>query len=79
MFFLPWLEGLGRCGVIPVTWRDTHPPRLGQLEVHFPQLLILAPVFTSHFRGHQNLLTANLFLVLASWPFLVGEFFLSRI
>lgn len=26
--------------------------RLGELETSFPQLLILAPVFTSHFRGH---------------------------
>jgi hypothetical protein len=46
--------------------------RPGELETSFPQLLILAPVFTSHFRGHQNLLTASLFLVLASRPFLVG-------
>lgn len=51
--------------------------RLGELETSFPQLLILAPVFTSHYRSHQNLLMASLFLVLASWPFLVGELFLS--
>lgn len=47
--------------------------RLGELEVRFPELLILAPVFTSHFRGHQNPLTTNLFLVLASWSFLEEE------
>lgn len=80
MFFLPWLEVLRRYGVIPVTWMGTLTllgVRLGELEVRFPELLIVAPVFTSHFRGHQNPLTTNLFLVLASWSFLEEELYLS--
>lgn len=56
--FLSWPE------VVDV-WRDSNDldgtltllGQLGQLGVHFLQLLALTPVFTSLFRGHQNLFT----------------------
>lgn len=80
MFFLPWLEVLGEVrgdsgdldGTVILLG-----VRPGELEAGFPQLLTLAPVFISRFRGRRKPLTATLFLVLVSWPFLVGELFLS--